>query len=1148
MTGLIPPGCASEIALLDYYGNILYSNDATAHIGSQHMFFAGPFVPPKGLFFVRVKGIDEDKYEFQRIAPTAIGSVNVGGPRAYMNPTTTAFVDMVFESPPLVISPTEMSTTLGFPTFLHCQSQSSSKVEIRWLRHGVPIMNNFNNMVYLNGTLRIQQTSHADAGAYECQVQNAGGMTSQMIQLNVLELPKASISPSILYFVPHVSFNLSCYVDGDPRPQPHWLYNGREIHPDHKYYITFKNDLIVRDPSPSDIGVYECRAVSTAGSHSDSATVYLASMPSIVPSPETVRVNIERQATLQCRAVGHPSPTISWQRDGVPLEVVDSPRYTVLPDGNLLITNAQLEDQTRFTCVAKNEFGQQAKTIIVMITGLVSPVLGHVPPEEQLIEGEDLHLSCVVVLGTPKPDIIWFKDDVPLEPSSSVIIEGGGSSLLLRNGNSASEGKYTCAAISPAGNATLNVNVQLIKKPEFVPDERDDLAELSIREGETMELPCRVRGTPTPAITWSLDGRPISVNSKDYTITPAYTRFEMELSWGHIRFLLIPEWRKRENQDNTLIILNADKSSAGTYTCTAMNPAGENEQSTYVSVIATPVISPGQSSFNLIQGTSVTIPCDVYMEPMPDIKWYLNGEPFKDGYVDENGALNIDNVEEIHRGQLKCVASNDAGEDERVVTLTVHTAPIIDGSGQTISKIVLVNETVSLPCPAHAVPPPIRIWSYEGQNLDEISMPYEPQVNGELLLPSVQLDNTGHYTCLVSNLAGDDSITYSLEVHEKPKIISETSSTIDVILGYTLEIPCKARGTPEPERIWKKDGIQIREDVSDIVNIDSSGTLQIMNTQSHHGGQYTCEVSNSVGTASQITTVNVEEPPVILPSTMTNYTSVEGDMVEIRCYVKASPPAVIQWLRKGAPIDDSVPGISAEGGTLVIRSVSKDDAGFYTCKVSNPAGKAEKVIRLSVIVPPDIADQDTVSLESIKIHQPFSLYCPVVSTPLPTITWYLDENIISDVDPNIIFSEDKRRLHIVEAHKTSAGVYKCVAQNLAGESSKTFDVEVIIPLNIDESEWKRKVSVYENSQLELGCPVSGHPDPSVNWIVGGRILNPGEKMRGVKLSESGNLLIIDNVTVDHAGIYHCVAQHKAGSMDVDVELTVKGTDVKANAQ
>ncbi|KHJ98443.1 immunoglobulin I-set domain protein [Oesophagostomum dentatum] len=393
------------------------------------------------------------------------------------------------------------------------------------------------------------------------------------------------------------------------------------------------------------------------------------------------------------------------------------------------------------------------------------------------------------------------------------------------------------------------------------------------------------------------------------------------------------------------------------------------------------------------------------------------------------------------RGQLKCVASNEAGEDERVVTLTVHTAPIIDGSGQTVNKIALVNETVNLPCPARAVPPPIRMWSYEGQNMDTMPISHEVTEEGELILPSVQLDNTGHYTCLVSNLAGDDSITYSLEVsfaaftmfsgffvfkfefsskvlffqvHEKPQIVSETPGTIDVVKGLTLEIPCKARGTPEPERIWKKDGIQIGQQETESVNIDSAGTLRIMNTQTSHGGQYTCEVTNAVGSDSRVTTVVVQEPPVILPATITNYTSVEGDLVEIRCHVEASPPAEIQWSRRGVPITEATPGVTVNGGTLVIQSVSKEDAAFYTCKASNPAGKAEKVIRLSVIVPPDIPDQDSIAMESVKINQPFSLYCPVFSTPLPTITWYLDDTVMSDGDPNVILSEDKRRLHVIK--------------------------------------------------------------------------------------------------------------------------------------
>ncbi len=67
-------------------------------------------------------------------------------------------------------------------------------------------------------------------------------------------------------------------------------------------------------------------------------TVLSSGLPSIVPSPETVRVNIERSMQLPCRAIGHPPPVISWKRDGVPIEQLGS-RFSVLPDGTLLITS-----------------------------------------------------------------------------------------------------------------------------------------------------------------------------------------------------------------------------------------------------------------------------------------------------------------------------------------------------------------------------------------------------------------------------------------------------------------------------------------------------------------------------------------------------------------------------------------------------------------------------------------------------------------------------------------------------------------------------------------------------------------------------------------------------------------------------------------
>lgn len=52
----------------------------------------------------------------------------------------------------------------------------------------------------------------------------------------------------------------------------------------------------------------------------------------------------------------------------------------------------------------------------------VSPVLGHVPPEEQILEGRSLRLSCVVVLGTPKPSLKWLKNNRPLDRVGNNII------------------------------------------------------------------------------------------------------------------------------------------------------------------------------------------------------------------------------------------------------------------------------------------------------------------------------------------------------------------------------------------------------------------------------------------------------------------------------------------------------------------------------------------------------------------------------------------------------------------------------------------------------------------------------------------------------------------------------------------------------
>ncbi|CAJ0582924.1 unnamed protein product, partial [Mesorhabditis spiculigera] len=1195
MTGLLPPGTPIDISLIDYYGHPLYTQPANPSKTNPNLYFVGPFVPPKGLFFVQVKGVDDTDYEFQRIAPTAIGSVSVGGPRAYMAQITTGYINKPVnltctvesstpyslrwrhgdeylgpplfysesdtsvwrirevtqkergdyscevssphgnhtartyletrEPPPHIASMSNVTTSMNQPAFFHCRTQSVTPAEIRWYRYGQPIGRNTNTMVYPNGTLVIWRPAKTDVGTYECRARNGGGTSIEKTFLNVYETPNVQTSPQRLYFALQKPFNISCRASGDPPLQVIWAKNGRKIDNDYNRYIGINNDLLVRSATTADAGTYECRAQNPAGSAigyvdlrvskelvtqgdyvdltctvydgtpaptitwffgynqlygqkpekmefagttlrikqvqpedagqyqcvaenmagraAAQATVKVGSPPSIIPSAEVVRVNIEKQVTLPCRVLGHPKPKITWSVDA--------------------------HDDAVFTCSATNDYGTVRRDTQVLVLGLVAPVLGHVPPEEQIVEGHDFRLSCIIVLGTPRPDIQWFKNGQALFPTEKMIVEGGGTGLLIRDASAADEGNYRCEAKNQAGTANINVAVNLIKKPRVrlpdasTDDEGSELLEappLHIREGDMVDLPCHIDGKPTPIITWSLDGRPITSNTAEYQILP----------------------------NNTLRVHKTDRATSGRFVCSAVNTAGQAKQVTQLNVVAPPTIMPGQTSYNFVEGYTLEIPCRVSGEPTPEIKWYMNDELVTDAWVDEDGTLHIDDANDI-KGKLRCEATNSLGTEHLDVDVMVHLMPKILGSDRHHFFEAKLNHSINLPCPADTNPPPNRVWEFDGERIldgdDFFGSSVQINTDGSLFIGHVSPEHVGRFTCHVSNLAGDDKLEYDLKVTSPPKIVSDTPGVLDVIQGLTLEIPCQAQGKPQPTITWDKDGFQVIP--NDIVIVDRSGTLRIHNTKYEHRGDYTCTASNSAGNDQRKTHVIVQEAPIIHNQTLTGYTAVSGDKVELRCLVGGSPTPIITWHKKGVQIQDTPGTYVTPDGILVLENAEKGDDAYYTCKATNAAGVAEKVIRLEVIAPPEIPDQDTVTTEVVRIDNPFSLYCPVFATPLPTISWELNDLSLEQADPNIQFSDDKRRLHVEKARITDAGVYKCIARNVAGESSKSFDVEVIVPINIDESVWKRKETVLEGGRIELGCPVTGLPKPTINWIVNGRI-------------------------------------------------------------
>ena len=70
---------------------------------------------------------------------------------------------------------------------------------------------------------------------------------------------------------------------------------------------------------------------------------------------------------IQCATTGVPIPAVTWTKDGQ--ELRSEGRYTIQDDGSLLISEADEEDNARYTCTADSVAGKHRASSTVQIVG-----------------------------------------------------------------------------------------------------------------------------------------------------------------------------------------------------------------------------------------------------------------------------------------------------------------------------------------------------------------------------------------------------------------------------------------------------------------------------------------------------------------------------------------------------------------------------------------------------------------------------------------------------------------------------------------------------------------------------------------------------------------------------------------------------------
>ncbi|XP_040533545.1 hemicentin-1 isoform X17 [Gallus gallus] len=1003
---------------------------------------------------------------------------------------------------------------------LECKAAGNPSPLLTWLKDGVPVKASDNLRVVSGGKkLEILNAVEADRGQYLCVATSIAGEQEIKYGVEILVPPFVEGGDEFLDYIVvlHSPLELDCSATGTPLPTITWLKGGQPIEEGtgHKILLSGQKFLISR-AQVSDTGHYKCVAVNVAGEHEREFVVTVHVPPTIKSAGTSERaVVVHKAVTLQCIANGIPSPSITWLKDGQPVNTARGNTRLESSGRVLQVAEALLEDAGRYTCVAINAAGEAQQHIRLRV---------HEPPSledagkmlnETVVVNNPIHLECRA-LGNPLPAITWYKDSHSLTSAASVTFLNKGQVLEIEGAQISDTGIYKCVAVNIAGTAELSYSLQ-VHVPPSISDSSDTVTAVV---NNLVRMECEARGIPAPILTWLKDGSPVSSFSDGLQI----------LSGGRV-----------------LVLTSAQISDTGKYTCVAVNAAGESQRDIDLRVYVPPNIMGEEQNVSVLISQAAELLCQSNAVPLPMLMWLKDGRPLlnKPGLsISEDGSvLKIEGAQVQDTGRYTCEATNVAGKTKKNYNVNIWVPPSIYGSDDTSQLTVIEGSLISLICESTGIPPPSLTWKKSGSPLvaDQSGRVRILSGGRQLQISVAEMSDAASYICIASNVAGSAKKEYSLQVYTRPVILDSGSYPSEVVAaqGSEISLECKAQGIPEPAVTWMKDG---RPLVSgrDVAVLHDGHFLLLRNIQVSDTGHYVCVAANVAGLYDRKYDLNVHVPPDIagdlqLPE---NISTVEKNPISLVCEASGIPLPSVMWLKNGWPVTSNTSVQILSGGrTLRLTHTTVSDEGHYTCVVTNAAGEARKDFYLSVLVPPGIVDENKQEDMKVKEKNSVTLTCEVIGNPVPQITWIKDgQPLMEDKDHRFLSSG--RFLQITNAQVSDTGRYTCVASNTAGDKSKSYFLNVLVSPTIvgaDSHGSAEEVTVILNSPTSLVCEAYSYPPATITWLKDGSLL---ESNRNIHILPGGRILQILSAQKHSAARYTCIATNEAGETMKHYEVQV----------
>ncbi|XP_056321982.1 matrix-remodeling-associated protein 5 [Danio aesculapii] len=329
--------------------------------------------------------------------------------------------------------------------------------------------------VHRNGTLDIHAVRMSDSVELFCIARNEFGETKLRVKLEVTEdiiKPRLRNSPTdSIQLIIGKPTTLNCSVEGNPAPQITWtLPNGTSLYQGTTFFqFHHRSDgaLLIKEPSPSDAGLYRCVGRNSAGFVERNVTLMSNRKPEITNQYSSLLSIINGEdLRLDCVSNAHPPAKLTWMLpSGVILSRAQSSgRYSVLSNGTLSIQRTSVYDRGMYHCQISNDHGSSSLSVSVIVIAYPPRITSGPAAVTYAQVGVALTLDCRS-LASPRAEVVWqMPDGLQLKVDVQPRLYGNKhlhpqGALQIHSPSSRDSGVYKCTAKNVLGSDSRSTYV-----------------------------------------------------------------------------------------------------------------------------------------------------------------------------------------------------------------------------------------------------------------------------------------------------------------------------------------------------------------------------------------------------------------------------------------------------------------------------------------------------------------------------------------------------------------------------------------------------------------------------------------------------------------------------------------------------------------